>query len=89
MMEESHGNKLLTGMKSFWGISLHGDVSASGEINHLPQWRSGGTVCVGEVKLSFLIICGDQESGCCESLGDVSHLDYSKLRGGMYFSHIT
>ena len=56
MMEESHGNRLLTGMKSFWGISLHGDVSASGEINHLARWRSGGTVCVGEVELSSLII---------------------------------
>ena len=58
-MEESHENKLLMGMKSFWGISLHRDVSASGEINYLARWRSGGIVCVGEVELSFLIIQGD------------------------------
>ena len=53
MMEESHGNRLLMGMKSFWRISLYGDVSDLGEIDYLARWRSGGTVCVGEVELNF------------------------------------
>ena len=37
-----------------------GDVSASGEMNHLAQWRSGETVHEDEVELDLLILRGDQ-----------------------------
>ena len=56
MDNESHGDRLLIEIKSFWRISLHGDVFDSGEIDYLARWRSGGAVCVGEVELSSLII---------------------------------
>ena len=55
MEKESHDDRLLTEMESFWRISSHGDSLSLGEIDDLALWRSGGiSLCIGEVKLSYL-----------------------------------
>ena len=44
------------------------DVSASSEMNHLVQWRSGETVHEDEVELDLLILRGNQ-GGVLGTLG--------------------
>ena len=39
---------------------VSGEVPASGEMNHLAQWRSGETVHEDKVELDLLILRGDQ-----------------------------
>ena len=45
-------------IESFWRIKSL-EISASGEMNHLAQWRSRETVYEDEVELDLLIIRGD------------------------------